>query len=70
MDKKQLSESDICAKFITPAIAQAGWDEHTQIRREVTFTAGRIIVRGRLHSRGEKKHPTTRCTTRRTSRSR
>ncbi|MBI3145480.1 MAG: DEAD/DEAH box helicase family protein [Pseudogulbenkiania sp.] len=55
MDKKQLSESDICAKFITPAIAQAGWDEHSQIRREVTFTAGRIIVRGRLHSRGEKK---------------
>jgi type I restriction enzyme R subunit len=55
MDKKQLSESDICAKYISPAIAQAGWDELTQIRREVTFTAGRVIVRGRLHSRGEKR---------------
>ncbi len=27
MDKKTLSERDICTKFITPALRQAGWDE-------------------------------------------
>jgi type I restriction enzyme R subunit len=53
MDKKALSERDICTKFITPAIEQAGWDVQTQIREEVTFTKGRIIVRGRMHMRGE-----------------
>ncbi|KHJ51154.1 restriction endonuclease, partial [Vreelandella venusta] len=55
MDKKALSERDICTKFITPALVQAGWDTQTQIREEVTFTAGRIIVRGRLHTRGKKR---------------
>ena len=55
MDKKTLSESDICAKFITPALIKAGWDEGLQIRREVSFTKGRIIVRGKLHTRGEQK---------------
>ena len=54
-DKKSLSERDICTKFITPAIIGAGWDLHTQIREEVSFTKGRIIVRGRLHTRGELK---------------
>ena len=55
MDKKKLSERDICSKFITPAIVGAGWDLHTQIREEVSFTKGRIIVRGKLHTRGEQK---------------
>ena len=55
MDKKTLSESDICAKFITPALIKTGWDEGLQIRREVSFTKGRIIVRGKLHTRGEQK---------------
>ncbi|MCC5453370.1 DEAD/DEAH box helicase family protein [Rheinheimera sp. UJ51] len=55
MNKKALSERDICSKFITPAIVQAGWDLQTQIREELTFTAGRVIVRGRMHSRGEKR---------------
>jgi hypothetical protein len=49
-EKKQLSERDICTKFITPALAQAGWDLLDQVREEVSFTAGRIIVRGRLLS--------------------
>lgn len=48
MDKKQLSERDICTKFITPSLRKAGWDEITQIREEVGFTNGRIIVRGKL----------------------
>ncbi|HCI53067.1 MAG TPA: restriction endonuclease [Gallionella sp.] len=54
-NKKSLSERDICTKFITPAIIAAGWDLHTQIREEVSFTKGRIIVRGKLHTRGELK---------------
>ncbi|MBZ0068031.1 MAG: DEAD/DEAH box helicase family protein [Thiobacillus sp.] len=55
MTKKSLSERDICSKFITPAVTGAGWDLHTQIREEVSFTKGRIIVRGKLHSRGQQK---------------
>ncbi len=55
MDKKSLSERDICTKFITPAVKRAGWDEMTQIREEVSFTKGRIIVRGKLVSRGKGK---------------
>lgn len=55
MSKKSLSERDICTKFITPAILKAGWDLHTQIREELSFTKGRIIVRGKLHTRGQQK---------------
>ena len=54
MSKKQLSESDICDRFISPALAQAGWENH-QWRREYSFTAGRIIVRGKLVARGKQK---------------
>ena len=46
MDKKSLSERDICTKFITPALRKAGWDEMAQIREEVSFTKGRIIRGG------------------------
>ena len=55
MNKAGLSEDDISVKFITPALIQAGWDEATQIRRQVSFTKGRIIVRGRLVTRGKAK---------------
>src|SRR5438067_12864727 len=55
MNKKFLSERDICTKFITPAIRKAGWDEMLQLREEVSFTKGRIIVRGKLVSRGQAK---------------
>jgi type I restriction enzyme R subunit len=55
MDKKALSERDICTKFITPAVKQAGWNEMTQIREEVSFTKGRITVRGKLVARGAAK---------------
>ena len=55
MDKKSLSERDICTKFITPAIVKAGWNRDTQIMEEVSFTAGKIIVRGKLVSRGKQK---------------
>ena len=55
MNKKDLSERDICTKFITPAVQRAGWDVMSQIREEVSFTKGRIIVRGKLVTRGKSK---------------
>jgi len=55
MNKKDLSESDIKAKFITPAITGAGWDEQTQLGREIFFTDGRIYVKGRMTARGKRK---------------
>jgi len=55
MNKKDLSESDIKAKYITPAILQSGWDEQTQIGREIFFTDGRIYVKGKLTARGKRK---------------
>ena len=55
MIKASLSERDICSKFITPALQDAGWDPMLQIREEVGFTEGRIIVRGKLVTRGQRK---------------
>ena len=55
MNKKDLSESDIKAKFITPAITGAGWDEQTQLGREIFFTDGRIYVKGKMTARGKRK---------------
>lgn len=55
MDKKRLTERDICTKFIMPAVKNAGWDEMLQVREEVYFTKGRIIVRGKLVTRGKAK---------------
>ncbi len=53
--KKDLSERDICTKYIQPALEKAGWDSHTQIREEVSFTDGRIYVKGNLTTRGKRK---------------
>jgi type I restriction enzyme R subunit len=55
LDKTSLSERDICTKFITPALQEAGWDLLSQIREQVYFTKGRIIVRGKLVTRGKAK---------------
>ncbi|MFB6317290.1 EcoAI/FtnUII family type I restriction enzme subunit R [Saccharicrinis sp. FJH54] len=55
MNKKELSESDICDLYITPAIKEAGWDQMLQIRREVTLTPGPVIVRGEMSARNKKK---------------
>ncbi|MBA4800796.1 MAG: DEAD/DEAH box helicase family protein [Euryhalocaulis sp.] len=52
MTNRSLSERDVCTKFITPAISRAGWKQD-QFREEVFFTKGRIIVRGKLVSRGK-----------------
>lgn len=50
INKKDLSERDICTKFITPSIEKAGWKQ-SQFREEVKLTDGRIMVRGKLASR-------------------
>lgn len=55
MNKKNLSERDICSKFINPAIEKAGWNMRTQVREEVSFTDGRIIVQGKMYTRGKSK---------------
>ena len=55
MDKKKLSERDVCTKYITPAIENAGWNKLTQFREEVTFTDGKIYVKGKLTARGTRK---------------
>lgn len=55
MDKKTLSERDICTKFITPAVEKSGWNTHTQLLEEVSFTDGKIYVRGKLTARGTQK---------------
>ncbi len=58
MDKKALTEADIRTKFITPALVGADgskWDVMTQLREEVYFTKGRVIVRGKSVRRGEAK---------------
>lgn len=47
MNKKALSESDICDKFIRPAMERAGWDGMVQLYREFPLRAGRVVVRGR-----------------------
>ena len=46
MDKKPLSESDICDKFIRPAMEAAGWNGMDQIYRDFPLRAGRVVVSG------------------------
>lgn len=53
--KRQLSERDICTQFILPALIKAGWNIETQVREEVSFTDGRIFVKGDKTARGERK---------------
>ena len=55
MSKRHLSEEDIKARYITPAITNAGWDIKKQVRLEYAFTSGRIILRGNITARGKKK---------------
>ncbi len=55
MNKKIFSERDICTKYITPALENSGWDKITQVLEEVSFTDGKIYVRGKLTTRGVRK---------------
>ena len=54
MNKKTLTEADIRTKFITPAIVGMSgtkWNVMTQLREEIYFTKGRVIVRGKTVKR-------------------
>lgn len=44
--QKPLSESEICDKFIRPAMEAARWNGMDQIYREFPLRAGRVVVRG------------------------
>jgi type I site-specific restriction endonuclease len=54
-DKQELSEQDICTKYILPALVRAGWDITKQVREQVYFTDGRIYVKGNQAKRGKAK---------------
>ncbi len=51
MDKKNLSESDICDKFVRPAMVRAGWHTLDQIYAQYPLRAGRVVVRGKTARR-------------------
>lgn len=51
---KNLSEEDTKNIYITPALTKR-WDLQTQIRSEVYFTAGKVIVRGNMSTRAKGK---------------
>ena len=55
IDKRTLTERDICTKFVNPALESSGWDLMHQIREQHYFTDGRIMVRGKTVKRGERK---------------
>lgn len=51
----ELSEEDVKLRFITPALENAGWDKHKQIRMEYSFTDGRIFTQSTGYKRGKAK---------------
>jgi type I restriction enzyme R subunit len=55
MPENVVSEREVCTKLITPALERAGWDVQTQVREEVSLTAGKVLVRGKLVARGKAK---------------
>lgn len=48
------SEADTCRKYVLPGLYAAGWTDD-QIREQVSFTPGRIIVSGGTVRRGKRK---------------
>ncbi|MDP2924785.1 MAG: DEAD/DEAH box helicase family protein [Nanoarchaeota archaeon] len=53
LNKKQMSETEICTNFITPALEKSSWTKK-QVRMNVYFTDGRIIVAGKTVKRGRR----------------
>ena len=50
-----VTEDDTRARYIDPALREAGWDNHTQVQRNLAITDGRIMVKGKMTARGKKK---------------
>ncbi|MGI8748486.1 MAG: EcoAI/FtnUII family type I restriction enzme subunit R, partial [Deinococcus sp.] len=48
------NEADTCRTYVLPKLYAAGWKDE-QIREQMTFTAGRIHVQGRVAKRGKPK---------------
>ena len=55
IDKKTLSERDICTKFITPAVEKAGWNKITQLLEEVTLPTGKYMCVGSCMQEAKEK---------------
>ena len=55
INKIEMTEEDVRAKYIDPSIRNVGWNEETQIRREFSFTNGRIFVKHGKVVRGKRK---------------
>ncbi|RZJ95280.1 MAG: DEAD/DEAH box helicase, partial [Hymenobacter sp.] len=55
LSKQDLSERDVCTKYITPALEKSGWNKFSQFLEEVSFTDGKIYVKGKLTARGKAK---------------
>ena len=55
-DKQQMTEQDICTKFVVPTLEAAGWNIMTQVREQYFFTDGRIMAKGKTVIRGDRKH--------------
>src|SRR5674476_174726 len=53
--KKDLTETEIRTRYITPAIQSAGWPDEVLREEFYYFTQGRIIVRGKKSFRKDKK---------------
>ena len=45
-----ITESDTCRKYVLPRLYDAGWSDD-QIAQEKTFTDGRVIPKGKGHTR-------------------
>lgn len=54
MNKKQMSEEEVKLHYITPAIIEKGKWDRKQLRMEVYFTDGKIIVAGKTVKRGNR----------------
>ena len=48
------NEADTCRTYVLPRLREAGWDDD-QIREQVSFTDGRIVVVGRRTTRRPQK---------------
>lgn len=53
--KKDLTETEIRTRYITPALQNAGWPEDSLREEFYYFTQGRIVVRGTKSFRKDKK---------------
>ena len=48
------TEADTCRRYVVPGLYAAGWTDE-QIREQLTFTPGRIVVAGGRVRRGRRK---------------